>query len=212
MGCFRVVRVRRPPVSLLLLLAIFAALVIAHAPLLKLPYFWDEAGYYIPAAHDLYTHGQLIPTSTLTNAHPPLVMAYLTLAWKVFGYSAEVTRTSMLLIAATGLMGLFFLAKTISNREVAAATILCTAVYPVFFAQSALAHVDLAAAALSFWGLGFYFRDRLPTAAICFALAALSKETAIVTPLALIGWELFNRWVIKTDRLIDSNQQGWHRI
>src|SRR5262249_9812935 len=141
MGCFRVVRVRRPPVSLLLLLAIFAALVIAHAPLLKLPYFWDEAGYYIPAAHDLYTHGQLIPTSTLTNAHPPLVMAYLTLAWKVFGYSAEVTRTSMLLIAATGLMGLFFLAKTISNREVAAATILCTAVYPVFFAQSALAHV-----------------------------------------------------------------------
>ena len=24
-----------------------------HAPLLQLPYFWDEAGYYVPAARDL---------------------------------------------------------------------------------------------------------------------------------------------------------------
>ena len=24
-----------------------------HVPLLQLPYFWDEAGYYVPAARDL---------------------------------------------------------------------------------------------------------------------------------------------------------------
>ncbi len=48
-----------------------------HAPLLRLPYFWDEAGYYIPVARDLYLTGSLIPHSTLSNAHPPLVMAWL---------------------------------------------------------------------------------------------------------------------------------------
>ena len=31
---------------------LFAALILLHLPLLRLPYFWDEAGYYIPAAWD----------------------------------------------------------------------------------------------------------------------------------------------------------------
>jgi hypothetical protein len=183
--------VRRPLSYLLLLVIVFSGLVASHAPLLKLPYFWDEAGYYVPAAYDLFTKGELIPTSTLTNAHPPLVMAYLAVAWKTFGYSPVVTRTAMLLIAALALVGLFFLARTVSNVEVATAAIVCAALYPVFFAQSSLAHVDLAAAAFSFWALAFYFRKKLPAAAVVFALAALAKETAIITPLALVAWELF---------------------
>ena len=36
--------------------AIFAVIFLLHAPLLRLPYFWDEAGYYVPAAHDLLQH------------------------------------------------------------------------------------------------------------------------------------------------------------
>ncbi|HVZ16112.1 MAG TPA: hypothetical protein VG897_03270, partial [Terriglobales bacterium] len=31
---------------------IFLGLLLLHAPLLSLPYFWDEAGYYVPAARD----------------------------------------------------------------------------------------------------------------------------------------------------------------
>ena len=203
---------RRLPVSLLLLLAIFAALVISHAALLKLPYFWDEAGYYIPAAYDLYTQGQLIPSSTLTNAHPPLVMAYLALVWKIFGYAPMVTRLAMLLIAAFGLVGLYRLAKTVSNREVATAAVVCTAIYPVFFAQSSLAHVDLAAGALSFWALDSYFRNRLRATAAWFTLAALAKETAIVTPLALIAWELLASRIIKTAQPVDVHEPRRQRI
>ncbi|MCI0349831.1 MAG: glycosyltransferase family 39 protein [Acidobacteriales bacterium] len=203
---------RRSVAYILLLLAIFSALVASHAPLVKLPYFWDEAGYYIPAAHDLYTHGQLIPSSTLSNAHPPLVMAYLALAWKLFGYSPAVTRIAILLIAAFGLMGLYLLAKTVSNREVAAATVGCTAVYPVFFAQSSLAHLDLAAAALSFWALDSHFRNRLPAAAAWFALAALTKETAIVTPLALIAWELLAPRFVKAAEPAQGTPSKWQRV
>ncbi len=68
----------------LLFALFFAGLMLLHAPLLRLPYFWDEAGYYIPAARDLYLTGTLIPQSTPSNAHPPLVMAWLALAWRVF--------------------------------------------------------------------------------------------------------------------------------
>ena len=68
-----------------------------HAPLLRLPYFWDEAGYYVPAARDLLLTGSLIPHSTVSNAHPPLLMAYLALWWKLAGFAPVVTRTAMLL-------------------------------------------------------------------------------------------------------------------
>ena len=39
----------------------FAAVALAHLTLLRLPYFWDEAGYYIPAAWDFFRTGSLIP-------------------------------------------------------------------------------------------------------------------------------------------------------
>ena len=73
---------------------IFAAIFLLHVSLLGLPYFWDEAGYYVPAARDLYLTGSLIPHSTPSNAHPPLVMAYLALWWKLAGYAPAVTRTA----------------------------------------------------------------------------------------------------------------------
>jgi hypothetical protein len=88
----------------------FAALLALHAPLLHLPYFWDEAGYYVPAARDLLLTGSLIPHSGVSNAHPPLVMAYLALWWKLAGFAPLVTRTAMLLASSFALLGLFRLA------------------------------------------------------------------------------------------------------
>src|SRR5579859_1562577 len=136
---------------------VFALIVIAifllHAPLLQLPYFWDEAGYYVPAARDILLSGSLIPHTTVSNAHPPLVLAWVALWWKCAGYAPLVARSAMLLVAAFSLLGLYRLAERVANPQVAIASTLCTAVYPVFFAQSSLVQVDLAAAGFIFWGL-----------------------------------------------------------
>jgi len=172
---------------------LLVALFLAHAPLLRLPYFWDEAGYYIPAARDLLLTGSVIPQTTISNAHPPLVMAYLALCWKLAGFAPEVTRTAMLVVAAFTLLGLFRLARCIASLEVAAVSTLLTGLYPVFFAQSSLAHVDLAAAGLIFWGLGAYVRDESKATVFWFCLAVLAKETAILVPVALFAWELSRR-------------------
>src|SRR5215470_6084761 len=137
----------------LLFALFFAALMLLHAPLLRLPYFWDEAGYYIPAARDLYLTGSLIPHSTLSNAHPPLVMAWLALAWRVAGHFTLVTRTAMLALAAFSLLGLWRLARFVANVREAWATTVLTTGYPAYFTQSSLAQVDLAAAGFTFWGL-----------------------------------------------------------
>jgi|SRR5581483_7626348 len=177
--------------SALLFIVLFAALLTLHFPLLRLPFYWDEAGYYVPAARDLLLTGSVIPHSTVSNAHPPLVLAYLAIAWKVLGFSPLVTRIAMVGIAAFALLGVFRLARCVANQEVAIASVICTAVYPVFFAQSSLAHLDLAAAAFTIWGLLAYVERRSWATAGWFSLAVLAKETAILAPLALLAVWLF---------------------
>jgi hypothetical protein len=175
----------------------FVFIFLLHAPLLRLPYFWDEAGYYIPAARDILLAGSLIPHSTVSNAHPPLVLLWLALWWKLAGYDPLVTRSAMLVVAAFSLLGVYRLAERVANLPVAVAATLCTAVYPVFFAQSSLAHVDLAAAGFTVWGLCAYLEDRAFFVALWFSLAAVSKETAILAPAALFGWEIVQRYFLR---------------
>ena len=168
----------------------FAAVWLAHWPLLRLPYYWDEAGYYIPAAFDFFRTGSLIPYSTLSNAHPPLPSIYIAGFWKLFGFSPFVTRSAMCAVAALALAAVWRIALVVTKRRsLALATVALTAAYPVFFAQSSLAHADMFAAAATLWALALYLEERIGMAVLCFSLAALSKETAIVTPLALAGWQ-----------------------
>jgi 4-amino-4-deoxy-L-arabinose transferase-like glycosyltransferase len=168
---------------------IFVALYASHFTLLRVPYYWDEAGYYIPAAWDFFRTGSLIPETTLTNAHPPLPSIYLALWWKASGFFPEVTREAVLMVASLGLLAVWRLAmKLVGVPLVAFWTVVLTGLYPIWFAQSSLAHADIFAAACLLWGLVYALpeRDRKPwAAALWFAAAALSKETAICIPLTL---------------------------
>ena len=181
---------------------IFVGVYLSHITLLRLPYYWDEAGYYIPAAYDFFRSGSLIPSTTLSNAHPPLPSLYLALWWKLGGFVPSVTRTGMCFMAALALLAVYRIAIVLTARtSVAAVTVLLTALYPVWFAQSTLAHADLFAAAATLWALSFVFEKGLLNyafAAVLFALAALSKETAVATPLALAVFELFR--FVRRDR------------
>jgi 4-amino-4-deoxy-L-arabinose transferase-like glycosyltransferase len=172
---------------------IFAALCASHFTLLRLPYYWDEAGYYIPAALDFFRVGSLIPLTTPSNAHPPLPSIYLALWWTLYGFSPVVTRLAVLVAASLGLMAVWRLAlRLVGVPAVAYWTVALTGLYPIWFAQSTLAHADIFAAACTLWGLVFALpahkleMPRKPwAAALWFALAALSKETAIAIPLTL---------------------------
>ena len=173
---------------------IFAALYASHFALLRVPYYWDEAGYYIPAAWDFFRTGSLIPVTTLSNAHPPLPSIYIALWWKFSGFYPEVTREAVLMVAALGLLAVWRLAMRLMGvASVAFWTTLLTGVYPIWFAQSSLAHADIFAAACTLWGLVYALpeRERKPwAAALWFSAAALSKETSIVIPLTLAAIDL----------------------
>ncbi|MGA3334817.1 MAG: glycosyltransferase [Terracidiphilus sp.] len=182
-------RLDRPLPVWMIFPVVFVALYASHFFLLRVPYYWDEAGYYIPAAWDFFRTGSLIPTTTLTNAHPPLPSIYLALWWKMSGYYPEVTREAVLLVASLGLLAVWRLAmRQVGVTSVAFWTVLLTGFYPIWFAQSSLAQADIFAAACSLWGLVYALpsRGRVPwAAAIWFSAAALCKETSIVIPLTL---------------------------
>ncbi len=198
------------PVGLQMLFPpIFVMVYLLHATLLRLPYFWDEAGYYIPAAWDFLRLGTLIPETTVRNAHPPLPSILLAGWWKIAGFSPYSTRLLVCLVAAAALLAIFRIGRLLLGDAAAAALLALTAIYPVWFAQSTLAHADLFAAALSLWAISCYLdRERWtghaePAAnaanetanaistAVLFCLAAMAKETAIVTPGALFLYELW---------------------
>lgn len=168
---------------------IFVALYASHFALLRVPYYWDEAGYYIPAAWDFFRTGSLIPITTLSNAHPPLPSVYLALWWKLSGFYPEVTREAVLMVAALGLLAVWRLANRVAGvASVAFWTVLLTGLYPIWFAQSSLAHADIFAAACTLWGLVYSLpaQGRNPRVAfLWFAAAALCKETSIAIPLTL---------------------------
>ncbi len=182
-------RMDRPLPLWMIFPVVFMALYASHFSLLRLPYYWDEAGYYIPAALDFFRAGSLIPLTTPTNAHPPLPSIYLTLWWKICGFYPEVTREAVLIVAALGLLAVWRLAmRLVGVVSVAFWTALLTGLYPIWFAQSSLAHADIFAAACALWGLVYSLptRGRNPwAAALWFSGAALCKETAIVIPLTL---------------------------
>ena len=171
---------------------VFVAVFLMHAPLLRLPFFWDEAGFYVPAAYDLVHSHSVIATTTLDTGHPPLSAAYLALWFTLSGWKPAVARVAMLLLAAFALTNVFLLARRLAGTGVAVATTVATAVYPIFFVQSSLTHADLTAAAFTLWGIRLYIERRVLPSQFAFCLAVLSKETAIITPLAFALWEILH--------------------
>jgi 4-amino-4-deoxy-L-arabinose transferase-like glycosyltransferase len=204
---------------------LFVAVYLSHFTLLRLPYFWDEAGYYIPAAWDFFRTGTLIPQTTITNAHPPLPSILLAGWWHISGYVVSATRTLICMVSAAAFLGIYRIAKKLASPAVAAVTVLLTATYPIWFAQSTLAHADIFAAAFTLWGLSFYFErnDSTPStealrtlasgpqlwAAVMFSMSVLSKETAIVTPLALALWEAALLFQDRRQLTLRRTHLGW---
>jgi 4-amino-4-deoxy-L-arabinose transferase-like glycosyltransferase len=174
--------------STFLLLAACALIVfLSHLPYLKLPYFWDELGQFVPAALDILRDGAWIPHSTVPNAHPPAVMAYLALVWRMAGYSIEATRLAMLALAAAGVMLTLFLARELSRSWTAAALAsLFLLVDPIFYTQSMMAQLDMPAMLFTVLALLLFLTDRHAAAAAASTALVFSKETGVILPLIFI--------------------------
>lgn len=160
---------------------------LAHLPFVGLPYFWDELGQFVPAALDILRDGAWIPHSTVPNAHPPGVMAYLALVWRVFGYSIPATRLAMLALGSGAVVVSFFLALELTrSRTAALLASLFLLADPLFYTQSMMAQLDMPAMLFTVLALLLFLKGRhVAAAAACTALV-LCKETGALLPLIFL--------------------------
>ncbi len=170
--------------STFLIIAAFALLVfLAHLPYFGLPYFWDELGQFVPAALDILHDGAWIPHSAVPNAHPPGVMAYLALIWRIAGYSIVAARSAMLALAAAAVVVTYFLAGELSrHRAPAVLAAVFLLLDPLFYTQSMMAQLDMPAMLFTVLGLLLFLTERHVAAAVACTALVLSKETGALLP------------------------------
>lgn len=168
-------------------------LVAIHYPVLRTPFYWDELGQFVPAALDIFERGAWVPVTTLPNIHPPVVMAYLAVVWKLTGFSIVDTRLAMLLLASIGM----FLAFRLTLQLAAGVpglpgftTVLLLFASPLFYTQAMMAQLDMPAMVLTLLALSLFLDNQITLAvAACVALVWV-KETGAVLPavLAVFLW------------------------
>jgi len=176
---------------------------LSHAAYLNLPYFWDEMGQFVPAALDILRDGAWVPHSTVPNAHPPGVMAYLAAVWKIFGYSIFATRVAMLLLASLAVLVALRLSERLNpglSRAWILAPVILLPLDPLFYMQSMLAQLDMPAMLFTLLALLLFLEGRHKSAALASVALVLTKETGALLPL-ILGAAL---WI---DR--KSRKQAW---
>jgi hypothetical protein len=175
----------------------FAAIVfLSHLPLVSLPYYWDEAGQFIPAALEILHGGHWIPQSVGPNMHPPAVMGYLAAVWRLVGYHPASTRCAMLLLASFAVLATFLLAIELSREGRGSPAFLAAGLLfasPLFFAQAMLAQLDAPAMLFTTLALLFFLQDRIRLCAAVCVVLVLVKETGLVVPLVFASWLVYER-------------------
>ncbi|MGA2181613.1 MAG: hypothetical protein ABSH47_01160 [Bryobacteraceae bacterium] len=189
-------RRRIRPGVYLIFFVLFAAVVFAsHSPFFKLPYFWDEHGQFVPAALDILREGAWVPHSTVPNVHPPGVMAYLAVVWRLFGYSIPATRVAMLALASVGMLFTFLLGIELCRGATGAPAfiaVLLLAADPLLYTQAMMAQLDMPAMVFTVAALLFYLQKRYTLAAAACVALVLSKETGVILPLLFAADRLAN--------------------
>ncbi|HEX4748235.1 MAG TPA: hypothetical protein VH302_01720 [Bryobacteraceae bacterium] len=165
---------------------LFAApLFLIHIGLFSLPFFWDELGQFVPTALDILRHGWWVAHSTVPNVHPPGVEAYLSLLYRIFGYSIPLTRAAMLCVASVGLPATFLLAIELSAGTKGAPAFLPPILLlasPLFYTQSMMAQLDMPAMVFTLLALLLFVKREYAWAAAASVALVLVKETGLVVP------------------------------
>lgn len=181
----------RPETYGIAFLLFATVLFLCHVPWIDLPYYWDEAGQFIPSALDILHGGAFIPHSATPNIHPPAVAAYLAAVWSLVGYRPESTRCAMLLLSAFGLLVTLLLAIELLRDArgmpaFLAVTLLCLS--PVFFSQAIMAQLDAPAMLFTALALLLFLQNRITAAAAACIALVLVKETGVAAPLVFGLW------------------------
>lgn len=163
-------------------------------PTRELPYFWDGAEFVANSARILLeTHFTPLALAWTDFAHPPLFVASLALAWRIFGESKLLSHLIVLPTLPVLLAATYRVGRRTSGRLAGAAAAALVATVPVVLAEYADIYLDLPSAALVTAGAAAWVEGRRRWAAAFFVLATLVKFPILVVPAAFAVALAFDR-------------------
>ncbi|MDX1908978.1 MAG: glycosyltransferase family 39 protein [Bacteroidia bacterium] len=170
---------------------------IIQAPACSLPYFWDELGVYAPAILYLVDHKiSLLPAAMpveLSRGHPLLYHALMAAGARLVGAGPVSLHGLALGITLSGAWILFLTLRRQAGVWGAAAAALCWLCLPNVFIAANLLLPEIPLALCCYVALWAWGESRMVSYLIACAAALLIKETALVVPLAALGWSLWQR-------------------
>jgi hypothetical protein len=148
-------------------------------PTRALPYHWDSATFVVDASRDLLASGfwPLIAGHS-DFAHPPLFVAALAVAWKVFGDSRVVSHALVLPALPAAIVATYRMGSRLVDRLVGACAAVLFATVAVVVAEYGQVYMDLPVAAVLAWGIVAWVERRRTLACLLFCAAALMKIPA----------------------------------
>ncbi|MEZ4776939.1 MAG: glycosyltransferase family 39 protein [Bacteroidia bacterium] len=174
--------------SLWLLLPAILVFIVGKWADLSLPFFWDELGVYGRGILHMVDHGPgMLPSSLppeLSRGHPLFFYFFFSLGGWISGFSLPFLHGMALWVTIGLFAAVYFAGKQLMGEWVGLAATLFMMVMPVVFAQATLILPEMMLALLVFLGLYTFFKKRFGWYFILCGLALLTKESAIVLPLA----------------------------
>jgi hypothetical protein len=179
----RAVRWCRGHPDLVAFLGFLVLVFAAKAPVLGIPYYWDEAGW-VGAAHWLAGRNLLRAIPGLRPpdifwGHPPGLHVLLASLFKLFGESQVVTHLLAVSFAFIGLYFTYRLGSLLYDRGTGAFAALALFLSPVYFAQSAMFLADVPVAALGVATIYFALRNAYVPYLLSATGLVLAKETGV---------------------------------
>jgi hypothetical protein len=173
-------------------------------PTRNLPYFWDAVALVVPAAREMLAHGffPLVLGANAYYAHPPLFVALLALAWRVFGESRVVAHALILPFLPTAMSATYFIGARLHDRLLGFAAAMLFGATAVTLCELGQIYFDLPVAAVAACALLAWVSERPLLAGFIFTIAAWMKVPAATLPLGLAA-------VLAIDRARRCDLRRW---
>ncbi|MBI2028424.1 MAG: glycosyltransferase family 39 protein [Candidatus Levybacteria bacterium] len=172
-------------------------------PLIDTPVCWDAAAewglvnvFYNQGIHDY---------SIINITHPPFKPFLASISFSLFGSSTISYNLVGFLVGHIGILGIYFLSKSLFNKNVAVVSSLLLSTSPLFLANGVNNLNDYMLTSLIILALYFYSQRKLSLYTVIISAAVLTKETAALVPLSVLFIEfvfnLFTKQIFKKNTI-----------
>jgi 4-amino-4-deoxy-L-arabinose transferase-like glycosyltransferase len=188
--------------GILIVLILFT---LAKLPSLAVPFWWDEAGAYIPPAvavaeNGLWTALPGMHARGFLEGHPPVLYIVHGALYEVFGRWIWPHRIGQLGFALLGLWFTYRLGRLLWGHWIGVSAAILLAMTPMYFAQSLMVLGDLPVTALGVASVYFLCTQRFWAYIIVATLLLQTKETALAVSAAAALYDLFRHRIAARHR------------